>query len=469
MKKFLTLFFVLLLSFNVSAQCGITEAIDFTAPDCYGNEEISLFEILDGGQYVLIDFYYYSCYPCQQAIPHVIEAYEALGCNQHDVFFMEITPFDNDELAQWWVENYGVPYPTISKDGGGEEIRNNYQIPSYPTLVLIAPDRQILLQDIWPIESAQTIIDALAPFGIEEHSCDEVPEETDPSVEITLGEVTTTTIEATFTPNDDCAKYHLLADTQENMDMWAGMMGVSLEELVVMWGLEKSAEYTHTWTELVPDTEYTIYALPKDADGNNGELVTTKVMTEVMGGAGVSVIELEVMVLDSVSVRTIATPNEETALYHYGLMEKAYFDEIGEEAAVQYFREEDPYPLYEADDWTWTPLEVNTEYVAIATGQNSEGEWGETTLVYFKTTGGDGCAEFMINNLKIYPNPATSYVNITSDREEETEVRIYDMTGRCVKNVLVDDLRNVTVNIEDLEKGIYVINIKGNNRKLVVE
>ena len=48
--------------------------------------------------------------------------------------------------------------------------------------------------DIYPVESAQTIIDALKDFGIEEHSCDETPE-ANPSVEITLGEVTTTTIE----------------------------------------------------------------------------------------------------------------------------------------------------------------------------------------------------------------------------------------------------------------------------------
>ena len=107
--------------------------------------------------------------------------------------------------------------------------------------------------------------------------------------------------------------------------------------------------------------------------------------------------------------------------------------------------------------------------MAIATGQNANGEWGETTIVYFKTPGGVGCAELMINNLKIYPNPATSYINITSDREEESEIKIFDMTGRCVKNIIVNDLRNVTVNIDDLEKGIYVINIKGNNRKLVVE
>ena len=470
MKKIFTFIFALILSFNVKAQCPLTEAIDFTATDCYGEETINLFEILDRGQYVLIDFYFYSCSPCQQAVPHVIEAYEAFGCNQHDVFFMEITPFDSDELAQWWAEHYGVPYPTISRDGGGFEIDEDYQVPQYPTLVLIAPDRQILLGDIYPVESAQTIIDALTAFGIEEHSCDEAPE-ANPSVEITLGEVTTTSIEATFTPNDDCAKYHLLADTQSNMDMWTGMMGVSLEDLVVMWGLEKSSEYTHTWTDFTPNTEYTIYALPKDADGNVGELVTTKVTTEAMGGDGISIIDLEVIVINDSTVRTIATPNEETASYHYGLMEKTYFDSIGEAAAVQYFRE-DPYVFYEVDDWTWSPLTTNTDFVAIATGQNAAGEWGETTIVYFKTPGGVGCAELMINNLKIYPNPARDFVKVSTDNRQQSTVRVYNYLG-----MLIDEFEmssdEMEINVSEYNSGVYFINISNEEsnitKKIVVE
>ena len=469
MKKILTLIFLTILSFNIKAQTSLTEAVDFTVTDCYG-EQIRLFDILDRGQYVLIDFFYMNCTPCQTVAPKVVEAYEALGCNQHDVFFMEISPVDSDDVCQWWVERYGVSYPTIGDDGGGLAVDEIYDIHSYPTFVLIAPDRSIAFQDIdiYPIPDAQTIIDYLAPFGIEEHSCEEAPEETYPSVEITLGEITTTTIEATFTPNDDCARYHLLADTQANMDMWTTMMGMSLEDLIVMWGIEKTSTYTHTWSDFAPNTEYTVYALPKDAEGNFGELVTMPVTTESMGGNGVSIIDLEVIVINDSTVRTIATPNEETASYHYGLIEKAYFDEIGEEAAVQYFRE-DPYVFYEVDDWTWSPLTTGTDFIAIATGQNAAGEWGETTMVHFKTPGGVGCAELMISNLKVYPNPTSSYINIISDTEGSAEVNIFDMTGRRVKNTVVGDLRSASINVEDLDKGVYFININGNIRKLVIE
>ena len=464
MKKLFTLIIAIFLCINVKAQTSLTEAVDFTVTDCYG-EEIRLFDILDRGQYVLIDFFFMNCTPCQTVAPKVVEAYKALGCNQHEVFFMEISPVDNNDVCQWWAERYEVEYPTVGQFGGGGDVDYIYGISSYPTFVLIAPDRSIAFQDIdiYPIPDAQTIIDYLAPFGIQEHSCEDAPE-LNPSVEITLGEVTTTTIEATFTPNDDCASYHLLSDTQSNMEMWTSMMGASLEELIVMWGIEKTSAYTHTWDDFAPNTEYTIYALPKDADGNFGEIVTANVTTEQSGGTGTSVIELVVEVLSNTSVKTTATPNEETAVYHYGLIEKSYFEEIGEEAAVQIFRE-DLYSFYEVDVWEWIDLNPLTDYYAIATGQNSEGEWGETTIVPFRTEM-EGCAELVKTNFSIYPNPASSTITIVS--EAKGMVKIFDMTSRCVKEVQIEGV-NTTVNIEDLNQGVYFININNSVKKLVVK
>lgn len=293
---------------------------------------------------------------------------------------------------------------------------------------------------------------------------DDDDQELNPSVEITLGEVTTSSIKATFTPNADCAKYHILADTQSNMEMWMSMMGASLEDLVVMWGVEKTMAYTHTWNELAPNTEYTVYALPKDADGNAGELVTTTVTTEQAGGSGTSVIELVVEVLSNTSVKTTATPNEETAVYHYGLIEKSYFEEIGEEAAVQIFRE-DPYPFYEVDIWEWIDLTPETDYYAIATGQNSAGEWGETTIVPFRTEV-EGYDELVKTNFSIYPNPASSTINIVC--EEKGTAKIFDMTSRCVMEVQIEGV-NTTINIENLNKGVYFISVNESVKKLVVK
>ena len=469
MKKIFTLILIAILSFNIKAQTSLTEAVDFTGTDCYGEETINLFEILDRGQYVLIDFYFYSCPPCQTAVSRVVEAYEAFGCNKHDVFFLEVTHVDNDEICQWWAEKYGVGYPTISRDGGGVEIRDAYNVPQFPTLVLIAPDRKILLQDM-DYDSikelgAQYIIDQLAQFGIEQHNCDD-PVVSDPVVDVKIDETTYTTITATFTPSEECASYHLMISTEAEMAQWAGAFGMDIESLVVSWGLAKNTAYTHTWKDQVPNTEYTIYVLPKDAEGNALPMEKTKVSTEILGGEGVSVIDLEVEVLSNTSVFVTATPNEETSEYHYILIEKAYADSIGIDSTMQIIYE-DPYALYDIDEWEWIDLTAKTEYYAIAQGKNVNGEWGEITKVEFVTSLED-VIEFVENNFKIYPNPATSHINIKSEMTGKGEVGIYDMTGRLVKNVCVSDLSNATINLSDIEKGIYLININGKKEKVVI-
>ena len=79
---------------------------------------------------------------------------------------------DTDAECIAFDEQFGVEYPTISGvEGGGTAICNTYQIGAYPTVILIAPDHTILEQDIWPIPTAQTIIDVLEGYGIEQNDC----------------------------------------------------------------------------------------------------------------------------------------------------------------------------------------------------------------------------------------------------------------------------------------------------------
>ena len=172
MKKLITLMLALAFGFGLKAQCPYTEAMDFTATDCHGTE-VHLFDILDGGQAVLIDFFFTTGGPCQQATPKIVESYYAMGCNMHDVFYMEISTSDGDAACQNWATNYGVEYPTISTNGGGNTICNQYGIQQYPTVILIMPNRQIVIQDLWPINNAQTVITALEQHGLQQHDCNE--------------------------------------------------------------------------------------------------------------------------------------------------------------------------------------------------------------------------------------------------------------------------------------------------------
>ena len=276
MKKVFTLILALAMGFGLKAQCPLTTAVDFTATDCHGTE-VHLFDILDGGQYVLIDFFFVNCGPCQQATPKVVESYYAMGCNMHDVFYMEISDRDSDAACQNWCQNYGVEYPTIGGPAGGSGICNTYQIGAFPTVILIAPDRQILINDLWPINNAQTVINALEQHGLQQHDCN--TPSYDPQVSITIDQVLETEVTATFTPNEDCASYGYMMATEAEIQEWMGIAGLDLPEYLWTYGIPGSGELSNTFGDLEPNTDYVIYAVPTDIDGNLGEVVQVPVTT----------------------------------------------------------------------------------------------------------------------------------------------------------------------------------------------
>lgn len=187
MKKILLFLIALTLGFGVKAQCPLTTAVDFTVTDVHGTE-VHLFDILDNGQYVLLDFFFTTCSACIQTIPYMVQSYQSMGCNMHDVFYMEVDTGDDEEACLNWTNNHGVEYPTIAGDSGGTNICNQYGIGYYPTIILIAPDHSIVIQDLWPISNAQSVISALEAQGLQQHDCtapvtDIMPDFTAPDID----------------------------------------------------------------------------------------------------------------------------------------------------------------------------------------------------------------------------------------------------------------------------------------------
>lgn len=242
--------------------------------------------------------------------------------------------------------------------------------------------------------------------------------------------------------------------TEAEMQTWMVMFGKTLEELVQMWGIELHETATNVWTGQTPNTEYTVYALPVDAEGTFYELQTETATTLQLGGTGISIIDIAVQVIDETSVNTTATPNVETAEYHYGLITKEYFEEVGEEEAIRLIRE-DGYPLYAVDEWTWLNLIPNTYYYALGTGQNANGEWGETTLVdfYTSTVGIETSGEKLI---QLFPNPANDYISVTG--ENISKITIYNAFGQKITEYETAD-SSFDIPTRSYKNGIYFIRI----------
>jgi thiol-disulfide isomerase/thioredoxin len=169
MKKLCTLFFAMVLFATVQAQTPLTVASDFTATDVHGTSH-TLFDYLNAGKYVLIDFFYTTCGPCQAAAPEANASYENFGCNTGGVIFLGLDYGDSDAEVIAFDNTYGAHYPCISGDAGGTAVCTTYGITAYPTFILIAPDKNIVVQDMWPF-STTICNDAISGYGVSAGTC----------------------------------------------------------------------------------------------------------------------------------------------------------------------------------------------------------------------------------------------------------------------------------------------------------
>jgi type IX secretion system substrate protein len=64
--------------------------------------------------------------------------------------------------------------------------------------------------------------------------------------------------------------------------------------------------------------------------------------------------------------------------------------------------------------------------------------------------------------VKIYPNPATNFIQISlAANSENTSIEIYNMIGECVKRQMATS-SNCQINVADLSNGVYMLNVKDN-------
>jgi len=165
MKKLLLITASIFIFSGAMAQTTLTEAVDFYIKTIY-SEPIYLFPILDDeNQIVVIDFFSTTCGPCQEYAPHFQACYEKFGYNEGNVYFMGINWGNNNEGVMEFDSIFGLTYPTASgSEGGGNLAFGEYDILSYPTVIVITPDHTIVEQYIW-LPNEENITNAVIAAG----------------------------------------------------------------------------------------------------------------------------------------------------------------------------------------------------------------------------------------------------------------------------------------------------------------
>ncbi len=146
MKSKLLLLICLLLILNYNSVFGQVgdPAPNFTVTDTKGNNH-TLYDYLDNGKKVLLDFFFTTCIPCQYYSPQVNLAYKKYGCNEGDVIFMSIDLNNSNAEVIAYEEEYKIEFPSISGDeGGGNAVINQYNVNSFPRFYLIDSTHKII-------------------------------------------------------------------------------------------------------------------------------------------------------------------------------------------------------------------------------------------------------------------------------------------------------------------------------------
>ena len=97
-----------------------------TATDIHGNNH-HLFDYLDNGKFVVLDFFFTTCGPCISSVPIINNAFTMFGCNTGDVIFLSIDNGDTDaEVLQYEIDYSALPPAASGNDGGGNVVNNTY-------------------------------------------------------------------------------------------------------------------------------------------------------------------------------------------------------------------------------------------------------------------------------------------------------------------------------------------------------
>jgi len=105
----------------------------------------NVYEYLDEGKLVLLDFFILNCIPCQDGAEYMSEFWESYGPNGSDqiqILSVEVNN-NSDEIVEETSNNWGIINPVInSNDIPGAYIPFVYAFPNY---IMICPDRSMSL------------------------------------------------------------------------------------------------------------------------------------------------------------------------------------------------------------------------------------------------------------------------------------------------------------------------------------
>ncbi|MAZ01386.1 MAG: hypothetical protein CMP58_04260 [Flavobacteriales bacterium] len=488
MKKLL-LAILTIITINVSAQLPDGSlAPDWTMTDLNGTVH-HLYEYLDDGYTVFIDFSAVWCGPCWSY--HTSGALEDLYMNHGPAGHPNVNANTTDDVMVFFIEGdestvaqlnggsgsqgnwvTGTPYPIIGTDGtvNNDDVTGDYQIGYWPTVYMICPDR--ITTETGAVSN---------PYG-QVGACPPLP--------------TTTNDVRTFTytgPTSSCGGFLVPKLTIQNYGT-ANLTSVDITTYV-----GGSVNNVENWTGSLSQFQTEEVTLPAlsglgtvsnimitienpnssndDDPSNNQNISFTAVDANAASASGAI----------SVGVITDQYGNETswdiTNQYGVVVASGSGYGNSGPQTVLG-----SPFSLPNGC-YTFTIYDTYGDGICCSYGN------GYYTIADASGTifGGPGSGSFTdqishsfqigslnveennFSNINVYPNPAKDFININIDvlTPNKTEIAVFDVLGRNVYSKSLGNLNvgeiTVNINTEKLKSGLYYIHVLNNNKSEVID
>ena len=164
LSKFHFLFFIVWIGLTSFAQLdnyNIGDTVhNFTVSDTNG-QIYTLYDLLNQGKYVYIEFFATNCGTCQSKTPIFNAFYDKYGCNAGDVFCIsiEVAGHHNSEVIAFEQQYGGTTHhaPAVSVDGGAAGVGYDFGVTSFPVICAIGPDKKLFVENVTPVRDVYDI------------------------------------------------------------------------------------------------------------------------------------------------------------------------------------------------------------------------------------------------------------------------------------------------------------------------
>lgn len=233
----------------------------------------------------------------------------------------------------------------------------------------------------------------------------------DPKVTSVVEDVQKYQFTINFAPNADTYSYYTLAGEtgliQQQYEQFAAWMGFTcFGDMVKSWGYKHTVRTeSDTWKGQSPATEYEVFIQACDVYGKYADCDTIKVTTQSLGGLGAASVDIKLEKYElalwgeeqKYSQFITYTPNDQSALYRFGVYTVEQYNEATEDGVKEYLTSDPPMPnmaywyFYEPTT-TDFQIDPNTSCIAVAMARNAVSEWGELCKLEFTTPNPDATA-----------------------------------------------------------------------------